>query len=144
MSTERKKKLRKDIIEKFETIKYFCKKAEYSYSNFKAYLASRTPNEELYQDAVFKCESIEVDHIDGNIREEDREAIRVCILINFGSYTKFHDKHEDFNMNYLSNVINGKLKYETAKYNRLVKILKRDYNLKLETDEQTTEAVSDS
>lgn len=137
MSTERKKQLRKDIIEKFETIKYFCKEAEYSYSNFKTFLNSKTPNEEIYQDAIFKLDSIVVDHIEGNIRGKDREAIKKCLRINFNSNTEFSNKHTDFDTNYISNVISGRLKYETPKYRKLVKILERDYNLKLETNEYT-------
>ena len=133
--TPKKQQLRKDIIEKFETIKYFCKKAKFTYSNFKTFLNSKTPNEELYQDAVYKLESIEVDHIEGHIKDEDRESIRVCILIQAGSYAAFHKNHKRFDSLYISNIVKGRLKNETPKYRKLVRILKRDYNLILESDE---------
>ena len=131
MSTERKKQLRKDIIEKFETIKYFCKLCGYSYSNFKTFLNSRTPNEEMYQDAIFKLNDTEVTHIEGNIRDEDREEIRKCIVVNYSSYSAFCRKHTDFNSLYISNIMKGRLKFETSKYRKLIAILERDYNLSL-------------
>jgi hypothetical protein len=61
----------------------------------------------------------------------------MCLRLNFDSYTEFSKKHDSYDTNYISNIIKGRLKYETPKYNRLVKLLKRDYNLKLETDEPT-------
>lgn len=143
--TERKKKLRSDIISKFETVVYFCKLAKYDHRNFYTFLNSKSDNEKMYQDAVHKMDTIKVDHIKGNIRDKDREAIRICIATwnNYkpGSLTKFSDKHKKFDMVYLSNVIGGRLKYETAKYKSLIKILKKDYNLILKTElhEQSNE-----
>lgn len=133
--TDRKKKLRSDIIEKFETVVYFCKLAGYDHRNFYTFLNSKSVNEEMYQEASHKARTIKVKHIEGNIRDQDREAIRICIAkINDykpGSLTNFNSKHKKFDMNYLSNVIGGRLKYETPKYNSLIKILKRDYGLEL-------------
>lgn len=127
----KKTKLRKNIIEKFKTIKYFCKLSGIGYSGFKMFLNTNSVNEKLYQEALFKLNSIEVDHIEGEIKDEDRKAIRRAILNNFDSYTHFCDIHNDFNMVYISNVVKGKLLNETPKYIRLTTILKRDFGLEI-------------
>jgi len=138
---DRKKKLRSDIIKKFESVIYFCKVAGYDHRNFYTFLNSNSVNEEMYQEARHKLNKIAVKHIEGQINQEDRDAIRICIAkINKykpGSFTNFKKMHPRFDSNYLSNVTKGRLKNETPKYRALIKILKRDYNLKLKKHEFT-------
>ena len=66
------------------------------------------------------------------ISAEEREKIRLCILSNFDSYTKFSLKHKEFNVVYLSNVIKGNLKLRSRKYFSFVKLLTKKYKLKVE------------
>lgn len=132
--TPEKKQLRKNITTKFGTIKYFCKVGDYGYGSFKAFLNSPLEHKDQVDEASITCDRLVVNHIDGNITDEIREKIRLCIFkwndYNPGSYTKFCSKHPEFNMNYLSNIVNGKLKHETPKYKKLIKLLKTEYKLK--------------
>lgn len=134
MSTKIKNKLRKDIIEKFGTVTYFCEISGISYRKFILFLGSKRNNETIQQLARHQCEILEVKHIKGIIRKDHREAIRQCILIKAGNYSKFNrmNKGQGFDSNYLSNIISGRLKEERKKYKKLVTILKRDYGLVLE------------
>ncbi len=67
----------------------------------------------------------------GRIPPEDRESIRICIVTNFKSASEFSLKHKEYNNVYISNVISGRLKTRTTKYVRLIKLLEKKYNLKL-------------
>jgi len=126
-----KDKLRKDIIFKFGSVTYFCKEAKISYRKFITFLNSKRANEEMQQNARHLCDTLKIDHIKGIIRDEDRRAIRICVLTNFDSYTDFCKANKQFDPVYLSNIIKGRLKEERDKYKLLVKILERDYGLEL-------------
>jgi hypothetical protein len=145
--TDRKEKLRADIKTKFETVTYFCKLAGYDHRNFYTFLNSSKDNEEMYQEALNKCNTIKVKHIEGNIRKEDRESIRICIAKYYkyktGALTSFAKDNTDFDTNYLSNIITGRLKYETRKYNLLLELLKKDYNLKLKPHDKAKQPTRD-
>jgi hypothetical protein len=126
-----KEKLRQDILDKFGSVKYFCKVSEISYRKFITFLNSKRNNEALRQEARHLCDTIKVEHIDGIIRDEDREAIRICIVVKSGSLTNFCKENTNFDTVYISNIVTGRLETETEKYKLLVKILERDYDLVL-------------
>jgi len=65
------------------------------------------------------------------ILDRDRESIRKCLRMNFDKYSHFCDKHKSFNNNYITNVIKGRLKLASKKYEKLVLLLVRKYNLEL-------------
>ena len=72
------------------------------------------------------------DDIPYRITDKEREKIRICILSNFKSYTKFCLKHKEFNAVYVTNVVKGNLKLRSGKYFRFVKLLTKKYKLKVE------------
>jgi hypothetical protein len=65
------------------------------------------------------------------IKGSDRRAIRLNILSNYHNYTEFCKDHSQFDCVYISNVVSGKLKLKSKKYNDLIQVLKEYNNLKL-------------
>ena len=65
------------------------------------------------------------------ISNDERAAIRMTILSNFYNMKAFTKKHKDYNSNYLSNVLGGRLKLKTTKYTRLVLLLEKKYGLEI-------------
>lgn len=61
-----------------------------------------------------------------------QQKIRLCILTNFKSYTEFCKKHKDFDVVYISNIVNNRLKLRSSKYVQLIDVLERRYGLVVE------------
>ena len=73
---DRKKKLRSDIIKKFESVIYFCKVVGYEHRNFYTFLNSKSVNEEMYQEVRHKLNKIVVKNIEGHIIEQNKPPLK--------------------------------------------------------------------
>ena len=131
-----KVKLRKDIYNKYRTLKNFSRKTKIPYNKIMLVFNSLKDDREALLDIHYAYENTVIDKVEGYIIDEDREAIRICILTKFKSYTAFCSQHDSYDTVYLSNVIGGRLVEETVKYKRLVNLLKRDYGLVLSNAEK--------
>jgi hypothetical protein len=67
----------------------------------------------------------------GRISNEEREAIRICIAINFKTASNFCSKYDSYDGVYISNIVNGRLKRRTVKFVGLLNTLDKKYKLKL-------------
>jgi len=121
--------LRKDIINKFRTLSYFCELTGISYKKTLKVFNSDSYNIKDLEEIKKAYKITEVDKHHGLIRDVDRLSIRLCILSSFKSYSAFHRKYSTFDVVYLSNIIEGSLKKETGKYRLLIKLLTAQYRL---------------
>ena len=133
MPTREKNKLRRDIVAKFGSLINFYRVSGIKYRKLTLYLSSDIKDVAYHQRIRHEIDQHYIANIPGTIIEDNREIIRQCIAVNFKSYAEFNRKYKGlgFDSNYLSNLINGKLKDETLKYRKLIKILKRDYDIDL-------------
>ena len=124
-------KLRDDITLNFGSIHAFMKATGFPYRKSKRVLISlEFKQEEFYELKKAYKKNVDLSKVPFRIPTEDRNKIRICIQINFINYTKFCDEYPEFNCVYITNIVKGRLKLRTEKYNSLVRILKK-YNLKL-------------
>ncbi|MHA2009945.1 MAG: hypothetical protein ACW980_21740 [Promethearchaeota archaeon] len=124
-----RKKLKKDIHSKFGSLTNFSKITHTNYNDLLRILNSSNFSGEEIHDIQFKYLEFDTDGgIEGYINDSDRESIRICIAINYKSYTSFCDDNPNYDEVYLSNIINGKLKKITTKYGGLLDLLKNKYN----------------
>lgn len=124
-----KEALKKDIIKKFKSLSYFCILTETPYKKTLAYFCSSDYDSDLLKELQYKVNTTEVDEYHGLIRDEDRKAIRICVLTNFKNYSAFHREHNEYDSVYLSNIIGGRLSEETDKYRNLIRLLTANYDL---------------
>lgn len=125
-----KKILREKILNKFRSLSYFCKLTGTPYK--KALIVFNSEDEDDSESLKRMEEAyntIDVDESHGLIRNEDRKAVRLCVVSNFKSYSAFNRKHKGFDSVYLSNLIEGSLTEETEKYRDLIKLLTAKYEL---------------
>lgn len=126
-----RKKLRKNIIEDYRTLKAFSRITGITYN--KLMLVFNTDSYDSDDLVAIKdaYSTTVVDRVEGFILDEDRPSIRLCLLTHFNSYTDFCKKHDSYNVIYITNVVRGRLIEATPKYLRLVNLLVRDYGLVL-------------
>ncbi len=124
-----KETLREQITNKFRSLAYFCVLTETNYKKTLAYFCSDDYDSVLLEELQYKLDNTEVDEQHGLIRDEDRKAIRICVLTNFKNYSAFHRKHKEYDSVYLSNIVGGRLSDETEKYQNLIRLLTAEYDL---------------
>jgi len=125
----KKEILRKQIIKKFRSLSYFCLLTDLNYKKTLAYFCSLDNDSDFQKEIQFNIDNTEVDDQHGLIRDEDRKAIRMCVLTNFKNYTEFHREHKEYDSVYLSNIVGGRLSDETEKYQNLIRLLTAEYDL---------------
>lgn len=124
-----KQEFRNQILEKFTSLTYFAEKAEIDYNYLLGFLNSDKYDSdldhliELFHNTEKRKENL------WKIKDEDRKAIRLCILSNYDSYTDFSRTYIDYDAVYVVNIIKGNLTSETPKYQEFVKLLTANYDL---------------
>ena len=116
--------LRKNITDKFRSLSYFCKLTEISYKKTLALFVEEDDSESFkHIQELYDNTDVDVQH--GLIRDEDRKAIRMCILTNFKNLSAFHRENPRYNTVYLSNII----RFLTVRYDLDVMIWYRIKNV---------------
>lgn len=129
MSRIDRNRLKRDIKEKFGSIARFARVCELNYDDTLRILNSDNFTGDEIQDVFYRYDSY--DEVNEGfydiISNEERSAIRLSILTNFKNYTKFCSEHPRFDVVYISNIVNGKLKEKTTKFGNLINTLE-EYN----------------
>lgn len=121
--------LKQNIHKKFGSLTNFGNVTDTDYKDLLRILNSDTFTDEEIEDVQEKYLTFDLSNgVEGYINESEREVLRICIFSKFKSYTKFCEKHDDFDVVYLSNIVEGKLLRVTDKYEKLLTILKEEYN----------------
>ena len=124
--------LRDNIEKHFGSIHSFHKVSKYSYGKLKNTLLNLEFTKQTFEEIkeVYN-EHLNVDKVPFRISSEDVDKIRICIYSNFKRVKHFCDKHPEYNTVFMSNLLNNKAKLESDRFNNLVKLLERKYNLEL-------------
>ena len=118
-------KLKKRIREKFGSLSNFGIASSTSYQRVLRILNADKIKQKDYDELKEKYHVSEMaDVLDVYIAEEDREKIRVCIMTHCRSYAEFCRVNPEYDITYLSNIVNGKLSRVTDKYIKLIELLK--------------------
>lgn len=123
-------KLRKQITEKFGSLTKFSKATGVSYKRVLRIVNTPNPKQSELQDLKEKCESFELDDdIYGLIDDLDRKVIRICILANYRSFTRFCEEHPQFNVVFITGITGRKKsRAKVCKdYSDLLNLLKKKY-----------------
>ncbi len=121
-----------DIKTDFGSIFGFANQSGYSYSVLKRTLIGMEFTREEFYDIKRAYYVHEAENQRSfRISDEDRAAIRMCILSNFKNMKAFTKKNKEFNSVYISNVLNGKLCLRTTKFVRLENLLIKKYKLEI-------------
>lgn len=122
-------KLKKDIHRKFGSLTNFSKLSQTNYNDLLRILNTRSfTGDEIHDIRRKYVEHDPSEGIEGHISDSERDAIRICVAVNFKSYTAFCEENPKYDEVYLSNIINGKLKRVTTKYGGFLDLLKEKYN----------------
>ena len=121
--------LKENIHKKFGSLTNFSNVTDVGYKDVLRILNSDTFIDKEIDDLQEKYLTFDLSNgVEGYISEEDRTIIRICISMKHKSYTKFHEQHHEFDVVYLSNLIEGKLLRTTEKYDKLITLLKEEYD----------------
>lgn len=125
--------LKDQVVHHFGTIKNFSIISGYNYRKILDNLKNLNINKEDFEEIKKKYYFfVDKNKVPFRIHEEDRAKIRICILTNFDSYTKFCKKHKKFDVVYITNVVKGNLKLRSTKYVTLTNLLKKKYDLQVD------------
>jgi hypothetical protein len=125
--------LHEQIKSHFGSVKNFCMDSRVSYRRALTMFNKLEFKADFYENVKsnYYSNSKPQMKVFGRISPEDRELIRVCVVTNFKSASKFCLKHKEYDSVYVSNIISGRLKTITPKYVGLIKLLEKKYKLKL-------------
>lgn len=129
--------LKVQIKNKFGSMHEFAAEAEIAYRSMLKFFNDLdiTPDKFEYYHDKFKRTKSSRDFQYGRILDIHREQIRQIIQTHHKKYSNFCRIYKDFDVVYISNVIEGRLKIVTKKYVKLIRILEKNYGLKLKNDE---------
>jgi hypothetical protein len=118
-----KQEIRSQVIKKFRTLTLFSDKTGIPYVSVLCYFNTEQCDSEHKRitDLIETTEGVADDYL--MIREKDRQAIRLCILTNFDSYSDFCRTEKGYDVVYVVNVVKGNLETETEKYRSLITLL---------------------
>jgi hypothetical protein len=122
-------RLKRDIKEKFGSIARFARVCELNYDDTLRVLNSNSFTGDEIENVFYQYDSYDESSMGfyDIISNEERKAIRLSILTNFKNYTMFCKEYSRFDVVYISNVVNGKLKEKTTKFGNLINTLE-NYN----------------
>jgi hypothetical protein len=121
--------LKRDIYQKFGSLTSFSKVANINYNRLLRIINTQNfTGDEILEIQRLYMENDLSNGVDGYISDSERKAIRLSIVTHFNSYTDFCREHPYFDTVYITNIIKGNLKMSTKKYEKLINILKKDYN----------------
>jgi hypothetical protein len=121
------------IKNKFGSMHEFAAEAEIAYRPILKFFNDLEVTQERfeYYTNVYKKTKSSREFQYGRILPEHREAIRKVIQDEYKKYSNFCRKYKHFDVVYISNIVEGRLKLVTKKYVKLVRILEKRYGLKI-------------
>jgi len=121
--------LKENIHNKFGSLTNFSNVTGICYKDILRILNSDTFLDNEIDDLQEKYLTFDLSNgVEGYISDQDRKTIRICISMEYKSYTKFYEKHNEFDVVYISNLVEGKLLRTTEKYDKLITLLKEEYS----------------
>ena len=129
--------LKEQIKNKFGSLHEFSAEAEIAYRKMLKFFNDFDVTKEKmdYYQGKFKQTKSSREFQYGRILDIHREQIRQTIMTNYKSYASFCRTYKDFDVVYISNVVEGRLSMVTKQYVKLIRVLEKKYNLKLKNDE---------
>lgn len=122
MSCSKYRPLKDSIKKKFKTLKNFSRDAGVDYKLINKFFGSKMAKSKI-DDFAKMLETLLVETpFSGNPQEitaDDREYIRIKIVLSYHSYNEFVTDNPSFSKSFLSNVMSGKRKRKDERFVRL-------------------------
>ena len=102
--------LKDQIIFHFGTLKSFSIQSGVGYRKLLEMLNDLELDKKSFAELkrVYKL-NVDKNQVPFRISDEERERIRIAIVVKDSTYTKFCKKNDEFDVVYISNVVNGKI-----------------------------------
>ncbi len=124
IATMNKQEIKEQIKESFGTMARFSRIAGIKASDVWFVLSPRNKDEQAVKEMFVVFKSFRNIHCNEQITDQERSWIEGEIFFQFKTRSRLTRAFPQFSDSFLSNLINGKLKYKTKRVEKLVEILK--------------------